>query len=157
VLQCVAVCCSVLQCATVCCNVLHCVSVFCSVLHCVCSTITIQRTGLLRPSRNETYTLILRSSGGPTSSSTVTTHESPIEGEGGRGGGGRREGGGGAAHVWVQGRRVLSVMGAEDEVEARAEIEGNSEEAVDLVVEHSHVSWQGSFVLMWASAHTVSV
>ena len=68
--------------------------------------IAIRWTGLLRPQRNESFTLILRSSGG--SGSRGASAE-----------------GSGSARVWLQGRLVLSLPGDPEEQHARVEVLGN--------------------------------
>lgn len=66
---------------------------------------SIRWTGLLRPEKNETLTLILRSSGGPASRTSAE--------------------GSGRARVYVQGKLVLFLPGAPQEEHARVSILGN--------------------------------
>jgi len=68
--------------------------------------IAIRWTGLLRPQRNESFTLILRSSGGTMSRGASAE-------------------GNGSARVWLQGRLVLSLPGAPEEQHARVDVLGN--------------------------------
>ena len=68
--------------------------------------IAIRWTGLLRPQRNESFTLILCSSGGTMSRGASAE-------------------GNGSARVWLQGRLVLSLPGAPEEQHARVDVLGN--------------------------------
>lgn len=73
-------------------------------------TLSVRWTGLLQAALNETYTLILRSSGG----------------------GGEL----GDARVFLQGRLLMQTAEEDGEREARCEIEGNTLQALDLLIEH---------------------